>query len=185
MKKLNPILTGYGVKLRLVNVDDAEFILQLRNMPHALDNMGKLNVTVEQEKTWILKNIVDPLDYFFIIQTSSRIGTVGVYNIDFSTATAEFGRIVVIPNSFVSIPSCVLLFNFCFDTLHLKELAASVVVTNEKAISLYKKLGFKFCYKKEKEMLIRDHYADLWHIALSQSVWTSSRRNITSKLKKA
>lgn len=181
MDKLNPVLSGYGISLRLVDVDDAEFILKLRNMPHALNNMGRLNVTVEQEKKWLLKNRVDPLDYFFIIQASSPIGTVGVYNIDFNALTAEFGRIVAIPGSHVSVPSCVLLFNFCFDTLGLKELIATVVVTNEKAISLYKKLGFEFCYIKEKEMLIGDHYADLWHILLSSKKWKNTKESLFFK----
>ena len=133
-EKTHPVLCGYGVRLRPVTIEDAEFILELRNMPHVKGKMGDLNITVEQERNWLSKNIIDPCDYFFIVESLSsiKLGTIGVYDINFETLTAESGRIVIIPESLAVLPACILLNDFCFQLLNIKKLIGCILVQNSK-----------------------------------------------------
>lgn len=130
--------------MRLASVDDAEFILALRNLPHVKGKMGTLDISLEQEKTWIAKMLNDPCDYFFIIESmySEKLGSIGVYNIRWNTLHAETGRIVIIPKSLAALPSWILLHDFCFYTLKLKTLEAHTLPTNTAVVDLNKQLGY-------------------------------------------
>lgn len=137
MEKIYQPLRGYGIQLRPVNVNDASFILDLRNMPHAQNNIPSLNITLEQEQHWLSKNIHDPNDYFYIIESYSgkKLGTISVYSIDYKNHVAEEGRLVILPISLAMVPAFILLFDFCFYTLQLALLTSWCVATNKKMIA--------------------------------------------------
>lgn len=190
MDKLNPILTGYGAKLRLANVDDAEFILTLRNMPHVKGKMGDLDISVEQEKNWLNKNIIDPSDYFFVIetQTKNKVGTIGVYNINKQKSVAEAGRLAVLPNSLLALPACFMLYDFCFQTLHLSKLYAWVVKSNVKVISFDKMLGYKEIQDdnlKTNLFLRMDNNPQAVYLELDREDWSKKRLKLISILQAA
>lgn len=180
MDKLNPILTGYRVKLRLANVDDAEFILHLRHMPHVKGKMGDLDISPEQEKAWLRKNVDDPSDYFFIIESPNavKIGTIGVYNIDYKHCTAEYGRLVVIPGSLAAFPACILLLDFCFNVLQLDTLLAWVVPSNKKIITFNRQLGgeiIKTSYPNSPNQNSESNQEERIYFELTRESWKAHR----------
>lgn len=175
-----PVLCGYGVKLRPVTTDDADFILKLRNMPHVKGKMGTLNITLEQEKTWLLKNINDPCDYFFIIESPSfvKLGTIGVYDIDFNALSAAAGRFVAIPGSLPALPACILLQDFCFNTLGLVKLNICVVASNAQVLSFNKKLGYQIVSTNQAERTITSSITDMIYLELTKTRWLETRPSL-------
>ena len=100
------ILEGRFVNLRPVTKEDAEFILGIRNNPEISKYLPSLNVTVDQQQSWIDKQRNDINSYYFIIEdkTKMRIGTISVYNI--IENHAEVGRFCSFGNSIQN--SCLL-----------------------------------------------------------------------------
>ena len=180
LNKNSPLLYGYGIRLRPVTVDDADFILELRNMPHVKGKMGSLNITLEQEKTWLSRNINDPCDYFFIIESSSfvKLGTIGAYDIDFNALSADAGRFVAIPGSFSALSACILLQDFCFYTLALVKLNICVVASNTQVLSFNRKLGYQVISKNQQKRKPVSSIADMDYLELTKTRWLEVRQDL-------
>ncbi|WP_303322213.1 GNAT family N-acetyltransferase [Cloacibacillus evryensis] len=180
LEKTTPVLCGYGIRLRPVTISDAEFILDIRNMPHVKGKVGNLNLTVEQERSWLSQNIADPLDYFFIVESLSsvRLGTIGVYNIDFETLTAESGRIVIIPGSLAALPACILLNEFCFQQLNIKKLIGWVVSSNIEVISFNQQLGYAITHTAHKELQSKAQEVGTTHLELTKIKWQRQKEKL-------
>ncbi len=76
-------LVGRYVELRSAKVEDAEFALNIRHTPKAMKFMPPLDITLEQQKSWIEKQRITEGDYFFIVfnKNNERIGVISVYDI--------------------------------------------------------------------------------------------------------
>lgn len=183
-RKQNIVLEGYGVRLRPVTVDDAGFILELRNMPHAQGKIGELNITEEEERRWLEKNILNPYDYFFIIETQAKVklGSIGVYDIDFSLKTAEVGRVVTIPGSHKYIPARTMLNDFCFNDLSLDVIKSYVVSTNTRIINYNKQFGAQCVGILKNAKIISGRSVDMAYFELKRDVWLCCRKNIIKLL---
>lgn len=179
-KKNQPILQDYGIRLRPVKLDDADFIINLRNMPHVKGKMGDFNVTLNNEKKWIENNYTNPFDYFFIIESLSlvRLGTIGVYDIDFNKLKAQTGRIVVIPGSLSALPASILLNDFCFNDLSLERLYGCVVSTNKEVIAFNQQLGYTVTHISLGDLLINSLYVDMAHVELLKDTWHKKREKL-------
>lgn len=181
MKKLTIELTGFGIRLRAARVDDADFILKLRNMPHVKGKMGDLDISLEQEENWLRHNTVDPFDYLFIIESPSftQLGTISVYNINFQTQTAETGRLAIIPASPAALPACILLTNFCFDHLKMKLLKGYVVSNNKDVLTFNQQLGYKIVSSVQSKRTINGQTVDMVYIELTRDDWKNRCKRLT------
>jgi len=84
--------------------------------------------------------------FMIVIRNNTPIGQFSLYNIDFNKQMAEFGRLIHgrrgDPKSII-LKSIQTLLEWAFESLHLKRISLEVFADNEKAISLYRKAGFK------------------------------------------
>lgn len=70
------VIEKYGLKVRLVNLDDAEFIVSLRADPEKTKAMVTLEPNVEKQRQWIAeykKREREGLDYYFIYINKENI----------------------------------------------------------------------------------------------------------------
>ncbi|GHT53294.1 hypothetical protein FACS189446_0310 [Bacteroidia bacterium] len=87
MKKLpeNFTLERYGLQVRLVNEDDAEFIVALRTDPRLSRYIHGTSPSVEDQKQWIRnykKREAQGLDYYFMFLVNDvRQGVARIYDI--------------------------------------------------------------------------------------------------------
>lgn len=135
------ILEGRFVNLRPVTKEDAEFILGIRNNPEISKYLPSLNVTVDQQQSWIDKQRNDINSYYFIIEdkTKMRIGTISVYNI--IENHAEVGRFCSFGNSIQNSEAALMLDNFIFQKLGVDYLDIWVYKDNKPVLALNKGLG--------------------------------------------
>src|ERR1700746_3785988 len=89
---------GFGVRLRPVRLEDAGFIVWLRNLEHTRGKLGDSAVDVTSQEAWLKTYFEREGDYYFIAETLSGIpmGTHGLYGV--CGASAEAGRLIIRPD---------------------------------------------------------------------------------------
>lgn len=134
-------MEGKYVYLKSVTVDDAEFTLSLRQNPTLTRYLPKLDITLEQQKSWITLQRKKEGDYFFVAKTFDNIpiGTVSIYEIH--EDSSESGRLALIGDPLQNTEASLLLFRFAFDILGLKKVTGYIVDGNRRADRFNKQFG--------------------------------------------
>jgi RimJ/RimL family protein N-acetyltransferase len=162
---------GFGVHLRPVRLEDAAFIVWLRNLSHAKGRVGDSAPDVANQEAWLKSYFEREGDYYFIIETVSRIpvGAYGIYNLE--GTSAESGRWIIRADVPAAIPSAILAFELAFKRLGLRELRAATVSTNRSVLSLNLKFGFRQTGVEVAAQTIGGKPVDLVQFLLSQEDW--------------
>lgn len=135
-------VSGKNINLRIANIDDAEFILDLRLNPNLNTFIGTTDPSVENQKNWIERSYQSESDFHFIIEDKrgNRCGTIAVYNVDYKMGEAEWGRWVIKPGSpvFCSLESNILALYFGLRILSLKRLTGGANHHNKEVVYFHK-----------------------------------------------
>ncbi len=145
----------FGYAIRPVTLADAQFLVGLRNSPHAIGNIGDSAADVKNQEQWLAKYFDRSDDYYFIVEsaeTRAPVGAVGVY--DVVGDTGEWGRWVLTPGIPAAPASTWLAFHVCFDLLGLKTVLGHVVETNRPVITFHERTGFRRVGYSEEPRLI-------------------------------
>lgn len=175
---------GFGVRLRPVRMEDAAFIVWLRNLDHA---RGRIGDTVDEsgQRAWLEKYFTRDGDYYFIIETAAGV-SVGAYGIyDVRGRSAESGRWVINPAVPAAIPSALLAFRTAFETLGMEELRVSTVSTNQLVLSLNRKFGFRQIGITDSAQIINGQPVDLINFVLDAREWPKVREKLSPLAKLA
>jgi len=169
---------GFGVRLRPVRMDDAAFIVWLRNLEHAKGRVGDSAVDVAGQENWLKSYFQRDKDYYFIIETEggTAVGAYGIY--DLRGTSAESGRWIVRPDVLAAIPSAFLAFELAFEKLGLSELRATTVSTNQSVLSLNLKFGFRQTGVTPAGQVIDGRPVDLVHFLLTAEDWRKRRERL-------
>jgi len=169
---------GFGVRLRPVTIDDAPFIVWLRNLPHVKGKVGDTALDVADQRRWLEQYFQRAGDYYFIIETSGRkaIGAYGLYEI--SGGTAESGRWIIRPEVPAAIPSALLAFRLAFERLRLTNIRAKTVDTNQTVLSLNKRFGFRQTGVEKGALTIGGHSVDLVCFLLEAKDWPKTSETL-------
>jgi RimJ/RimL family protein N-acetyltransferase len=152
-------------------MDDAAFIVWLRNLEHAKGRIGDSAITEASQQAWLKTYFDRPGDYYFIIETAggTSVGAYGIY--DIKGTSAESGRWVIQPDVPAAIPSALLAFETAFDTLHMDELRVRTISTNRNVLSLNRKFGFRQTLVEPAAQMIAGQAVDQVHFVLPASDW--------------
>jgi RimJ/RimL family protein N-acetyltransferase len=181
-------LEGFNLRMRPVRLEDAAFIVWLRNLDHVKGNVGDSAVDVGGQEAWLNRYFKKENDYYFIVESLRGIplGTHGIYHV--SGTSAERGRHIMRPEAMAGVPSAVLSADWAFGEMGLHELRSWVVATNTEVLSIHRKSGFielgrvtatqmingtpvdkvEFLFTAEEWKKRRDHVLPLAHIAGKQ-----------------
>jgi RimJ/RimL family protein N-acetyltransferase len=176
---------GFGVRLRPVRLDDAAFIVWLRNLAHAIGRVGDSAADVTGQQQWLEKYFNRDGDYYFIVETpaGNPVGTYSLYNRVGSRA--EAGRWIMRPGVTAALPSGFVLCEIAFNQLQLSELVGSTVATNQSVLSLNRKLGWRQTRIEPAAQIINGQPADFIHFVKSSTCPKSRTRAATSPSSKA
>lgn len=159
------------MRLRPVEMEDAGFIVWLRNLAHARGRVGDSALTVSGQEAWLKAYFDRAGDYYFIIETIGKIpiGAYGIY--DVRGTSAESGRWVIRPDVPAALPSATLAFEAAFQQMGLTELRANTVSTNRTVLSLNKKFGFREVGITPAAQIIGGQPVDMVHFLLHKEAW--------------
>jgi RimJ/RimL family protein N-acetyltransferase len=169
---------GFGVRLRPVRLDDAEFIVWVRNLPHVKGRVGDTAVDAGAQEAWLRDYFQRAGDYYFIVETlrQKQLGAYGIY--DVRGASAESGRWVMRPDVPAALPNAIIAFDLAFGRLGLTELRAKTISTNKTVLSLNVKLGFEQKHIEENSQVIGGKPVDQFHFALPKESWLKRRETL-------
>jgi RimJ/RimL family protein N-acetyltransferase len=166
---------GYGVRLRPVRMDDAAFIVWLRNLSHAKGRVGDTSADVAGQEEWLKAYFAREGDYYFIVETPGGI-SVGAYGIyDQVGNRAESGRWIIQREVPAAIPSAIVGIDLAFKVIGVEELRASTVSTNHPVLSLNRKFGFEQVMIEPGARNIGGKPVDLVHFVLYPRQWAAAR----------
>ena len=139
------VLQGYGCRLRPVRLDDAAFIVDLRNRPFAQGTIHATDSSVEKQQAWIEKYFERKGDYYWIVESmdnSADVGAVGFYDITDDEKEGMPGRLVVMPQTKFNIfAPLFLIYDYFFSNTPLQRVIMDVVSSNKKVIRFHKIYG--------------------------------------------
>ena len=164
--------------MRPVRMDDAAFIVWLRNLDFVKGRVGDSAADAAAQRVWLEEYFARQGDYYFIIETPGGIA-VGAYGIyDVVGASAESGRWIVRSDVPAAIPSAILAFDLAFEKLGLSELRVTTVSTNRSVLSLNRKFGFRQTGITVAGQLIAGKPVDLVHFLLDGKDWPKVRERV-------
>lgn len=152
MKKLpeNFSLEKYGLKVRLINENDADFILSLRANPNRTKHMITLDCNLERQRKWIQEykeREKEGLDYYFIYTNAKGIpiGVNRASSIDHSTKTSKSSSWITV-EGLKSEPLKMLIIGneIIFNLIGVESSWGEVQKNNDRAIKIFKLFGYKF-----------------------------------------
>lgn len=134
----------YGIKLRSVNIDDAEFIIMLRTDSKKSRFISSTGSDIELQKKWIegyIKREAENKEYYFIAidEKGEKFATYRVYNIE--DDICEIGSWVSKPgykNTNNSIKVDLIMKEFVFETLKYSKVRFEVNKANTSVVKYHK-----------------------------------------------
>src|SRR5271170_764350 len=171
-------IEGFGVRLRPVRLDDAAFIVWLRNLDYVKGQVGDSATDVAGQETWLKNYFKREGDYYFIAETLGGIplGTHGIY--DVRGTSAEKGRHIMRPEVMAGVPAAMLATDLAFGKLELNELRETSVSTNLAVHSLHRKCVFKQVGIMRAAQIIDGHPVDLVQFILAPEAWSKAREHL-------
>lgn len=170
----------FGVRLRPVRMDDAPFIVWLRNLDYVKGKVGDSASDQAGQEAWLDAYFKRDGDYYFIIETLGGIplGTHSLY--DLADGSAELGRWIVRPGVQAAVPSHMVAFAIAFGPLGLKALRNATVSSNRPVISISRKFGFQEVGIEPGGRIINGKPVDMVRFILTAEAWSRTRPSLVS-----
>jgi len=140
-------LEGFAFALRPAAEGDAPFIFGLRSDPV----LGRFvhATTPEGHRRWLSEYFERAGDYYFIVERlggGAPEGTVGIYNLDETGRSAEWGRWILRRESLGAVESVWLAYRVAFELLDREVMYARTLRRNDRVIAFHDSCG---CVRNE------------------------------------
>lgn len=139
-------INSKSILIRLVEEEDAEFILSLRLSQDLNSFLSKVDTDVEGQRNWIKcykKDEAKKKQYYFIVERLDgvRCGTVRLY--DFTKDSFAWGSWILNKDKtrYAAIESAFLVYKFGFDVLGFNKSHFEVMKGNDRVIAFHEKMG--------------------------------------------
>jgi RimJ/RimL family protein N-acetyltransferase len=148
-------LDRYGLHVRLVREEDAEFIVRLRTNERNARFIHATDGNVEKQVEWIKQYKVREAngeDYYFIFYSQEHpVGLIRIYDIDYEAKKATAGSWVCEPDLPMQIPISILIIcrEILFDVLGMEKDCFDVRKGNKHVQRVHKMMGAEIVAEDE------------------------------------
>ncbi|CAA6812473.1 MAG: GNAT family N-acetyltransferase [uncultured Sulfurovum sp.] len=166
-------ISGKNINIRTVEIEDAPFILEMRQNKIKAKYLSKVNGTVESQKEWIItykQKEEEKQEFYFVIESkkNQRLGLVRMYN--FKGNSFCWGSWLIKENApqTTAIESALQIYEFGFYYLGFERSHFDVRRGNDKVIAFHKRFGAKiideneldyfFNFEKKDYEIIKEKY---------------------------
>ena len=133
------LIKGKFVYLKKISLKDDKFIYNLRNKENISNYLHLPPKSISDQKNWIYNNIrnIETLDFIiFRNKGKKKIGTIAFDKIN--KINAEWGRWISQGNIFENIEAVIILLNYGFNSLKLKNIYSLTNKDNIKVVNFHK-----------------------------------------------
>lgn len=138
------VVDGFRFRLRPMRVDDASFMLDLRQRDGIREHVNTTSSDIDDQRSWIGRCIEDETDHSFVlvdVRSNERNGSFSIYDGDGRSRRARIGRWLVRPGS-KSVPEFALLgYSACFEVLRLDRVFCRIPDDNAAALAFQRRIG--------------------------------------------
>jgi len=177
--RINYILKNDDRILRPVTIDDAEFIVKLRNQDHAKGCINDTSLDVEKQRKWIEEYLRRENEYYWIIETLDHVpyGTTSLYHYVQSKRQIESGRWVRMANAPINniIAGRVQVHDFVFGELQMQRLVYDVVSTNVQVLKYHRMCGGNETHVDKGAISIQGKQVDMIWFEETPESWVKVR----------
>jgi diamine N-acetyltransferase len=152
------VIEGERVRLRRMGREDTADVVRMRSDPEVRAQLfSERPPTADEHLRWLadIEACGDRHEFMIIERTSGRsVGTIGLSHIDPANRRAEYGVLIGEPGARgkgLAAEASRLLLDYAFGPLQLHRVYLQVLVRNESALRLYRRVGF------EPEGVLRQH----------------------------
>ena len=158
-------IVGKNINLRTVEIDDADFIYEMRQNQDKTKYLSKIIGTVESQKEWI-KNYKqrenEKKEFYFVIESKNeeKLGLVRMY--DFQEESFCWGSWLIKEDApkTTAIESALQIYEFAFYKLSFDKSHFEVQKGNDKVVAFHKRFGAKIVNENEKEFFFNFEKTD-------------------------
>ena len=158
-------IVGKNINLRTVEIDDADFIYEMRQNQDKTKYLSKIIGTVESQKEWI-KNYKqrenEKKEFYFVIESKNeeKLGLVRMY--DFQEESFCWGSWLIKEDApkTTAIESALQIYEFAFYKLSFDKSHFEVQKGNDKVVAFHKRFGAKIVNENEKEVFFNFEKTD-------------------------
>ena len=146
----------YGFTVRLVNEDDAKFIVDLRTRPDVGEFLHSTSVDIIKQKEWIRdykERELAGLEYYFVYEKNNiPFGINRIYNINNEEGTT--GSWICAPNTnpIDTLATAILLYDIFFDEVFLSRALFNTNKYNTSALKVNHAIGGEILYESETDV---------------------------------
>lgn len=136
-------IQGKYIQLKSAALDDAEFIVNIRNDETKNTYIHKVPKDIELQKKWLDRQMNADGDYYFVIQdlNGKPLGLCSIYNVSPLDKTAEFGRWISWGSAIHNVESVILSFDFAFENLEVDLIYMKIMLQNKAVRNFWKRFG--------------------------------------------
>jgi RimJ/RimL family protein N-acetyltransferase len=158
-------IIGKNINIRTVEIDDADFIYEMRQNQDKNKYLSKIIGTVESQKEWI-KNYKqrenEKKEFYFVIESKNeeKLGLVRMY--DFKDKSFCWGSWLIKEDApkTTAIESALQIYEFAFYKLSFDKSHFEVQKGNDKVVAFHKRFGAKIVNENEKEVFFNFEKTD-------------------------
>ncbi len=160
------ILHGKHVELRLVEVEDAEFVVSLRSDERSRKYLSVTSDNVEAQREWIRaykQREAQGEEFYYVIQLPGGlpVGLIRIYDL---TPEVFSGGSWIIASGHprrIAVETVVLLYDLCFDQLGYDKVLLQVVKENKSVIKFHERFGAQLQSEDDKHVYLVNTYASM------------------------
>jgi RimJ/RimL family protein N-acetyltransferase len=169
---------GFNIRLRPVRMEDAAFIVWLRNLDYVKGKVGDSPTDVAGQEAWLRGYFERGRDYYLLAETRGEIpvGTDGIY--DVAMASAEAGRFIIRADVPAAVPTSFLASDLAYTQMGLTQLRATVVASNRHVHSYIRRFGFRQVKIERAGRVIGGKAVDMVHFVQTVEDWLRVREQI-------
>ena len=178
---------GYSYRLRPVELEDAQFIIDTRlEDAEKSQFVHKISSDVNLQIDWLNNYFERENDYYFVIEnlfTGESEGLISIYNV--KDKKAEWGRWVLKSGSLASIEGVNLLYRVAFEKLNLEELYTMTITDNASVVDFHTGINAKLRKIHKDAVTLEGKVYDIAEQYIDKDYYYSTvKENLDNKCRK-
>lgn len=153
---------GTTVYFRLVELSDAEFILNLRLDPKVSRFLSPTDRSLDKQIAWLQgykEREAAGQEFYYIIHRRDNdlpVGTVRIYDFDVRKSSFSWGSWILNSDKsrYAALECCVFIYDKCFYELGFHHFHGDIVKSNTKVIGFHKRMGVELVDEDEGSVYI-------------------------------